>query len=513
MSIGSVAILRRKLDTVIYRRASSPNLGAPAPQNPTLSSRRGSTIKGMLSLPHLSRGDNRAIDKEAPSPNHFGISLDGSANSSFHFDNSVDISQTIPAQTLQDDNLLVPGTQRGIDSIPKIPVPPLQIVYKNLQDQEATITDKTENDQYSPSASYMPDQMLHPLVQKTEQADCDPSQRKACLPDHKVLISQLHTLHVSAAMVQSILQFPPNLVAYQLTLIDSAIFRAIHTDALLEHSPKSPHRNVVASTDFFNYLTRFIEHCILLPQEASARAQHVNHWIKTASKCLELRNFQTLKAIVSSLGTPPIQRLKRTWSFVPKKSLTRLEMLNNMMSESCNYRRYRERLRSMLESDQKSSDGPVIMKPIVPFLGTFIHDVTYIVAFIKSYRGPAPVTSISTPTARSKNKSALAQKIESIIPPSEISTAEKLMLQQDQRFVELTRSFEHYQSCPDYSPSIPSQFVKSMYKSRRTRFSDALKSASSNKLGLQSSDDDKEDMPVPIQQVIITQYLVRRWVL
>jgi hypothetical protein len=82
------------------------------------------------------------------------------------------------------------------------------------------------------------------------------------------------------------------------------------------------------------------------------------------------------------------------------------------------------------------------------------------------------------------------------------------MLKQDQRFVELARNFEYYQKCPDYLPSIPSQFVKSMYKSRRTRLSDALKSASSNKLGLPTSEDDKEDMSMPMQQVVITQYLV-----
>jgi hypothetical protein len=464
----------------------------------------------MLSIPHLSRGENRATDKSAPNPNRISFSLDSLANSSFHFDNSVNVSQTIPAPTLQEDNLIVPGTQRSNDNIPKIPVPPLQVVYKHLQDQHAASTGRHENESYdkSATATYIPEQKLHPLVQRSDQGDGDPVKKKAYTPDHKAVINQLHMLHVAAAMVQSILHFRPNMVAYQLTLIDSSIFRAIQTDALIEHSPKTPHPNIVASTDFFNYLTRFIEHCILLPQEASVRAQHVNHWIKIASKCLELRNYQTLKAIVSSLGTPPIQRLKRTWSFVPKKSLARLEMLNSIMSESCNYRRYRDRLRNMLEIEQKSTDGPRVTKPIVPFLGTFIHDVTYIIAFIKSYRGPAPATSVSTPTTRSKSKATVAHKMDSIIAPSDISAAEKLMLKQDQRFVELARNFEYYQKCPDYLPSIPSQFVKSMYKSRRTRLSDALKSASSNKLGLPTSEDDKEDMSMPMQQVVITQYLV-----
>jgi hypothetical protein len=506
--IGSVATLRRKLDTVIYRRASSPNLSTSFAQTQALGSRRGSGIKGMLSLPHLSRGESRSLaDKGGQSLPIFGLTPDGSTSSFFQFDNSIDISQTMSAPTLQDENLAVPSTQKGSDNVPRIPVPPLQIIYRHLQDPEST-------KRYSPDLMVaIPDLSAKALAQRAADAIyLDVLQSKTTSEaDRKALVSQLHTLHVSAAMVQSILHFQPHLVAYQLTLIDSAIFRAIRTDALIEHSPKTPHATIVASTDFFNYLTRFIEHCILLPQEASVRAQHVNHWIKIASKCLDLRNYQTLKAIVSSLGTPPIQRLKRTWSFVPKKSMTRLDILNNLMSESCNYRRYRERLVLITESDQKATEGLGISKPIVPFLGTFIHDVTYIIAFIKSYRGPSPLTSISTPTARVNSKTAaVTSKTEPILQQCDISAAEKLMLQQDQRFVELARTFEQYQSCPDYLPTLPHQFVKSMHKARKTRFSDALKSASSNKRGLQTPEDDKDDMPLSTQQAIITQYLVRQ---
>lgn len=498
-SIGSVASLRRKLDTVIYRRASSPNLGTPSPQSPAFGSRRGSSIKGMLSLPHLSRGDNRSAEKGGvPSSPNLGWPKDGSATSFFHFDNSIDLSQMMTAPILQDDNLAIPGKQKGSDNVPRIPVPPLQIVYRQFQNQDGTPASRPDKVRSMKIVSEckVPEPLYKPPTAET-------------VTERKAIVSQLHTLHVSAAMIQSMLQFPPHLLAYQITLIDSSIFRAIQTDALIEHSPKSPHPNIVASTDFFNYLTRVIEHCILLPQEASVRAQHVNHWIKIASKCQELRNFQTLKAIVSSLGTPPIQRLKRTWSFVPKKSMTRLEVLNNLMSESCNYRRYREQLGTITDSDQKATERIEISKPIVPFLGTFIHDVTYIIAFIKSFRGPTPHTSVSTPTARVKSKPAVEPRIGQLAQQSDISAAEKLMLKQDQRFVELVRTFEQYQNCPDYLPTLPHQFVKSLHKSPRTRFSDALKSASSNKLGLQSSEDDRDDMPLTVQQTIITQYLVR----
>ncbi|OAD70818.1 hypothetical protein PHYBLDRAFT_6512, partial [Phycomyces blakesleeanus NRRL 1555(-)] len=122
-----------------------------------------------------------------------------------------------------------------------------------------------------------------------------------------------------------------------------------------------------------NYVTRFIEHSILLSQDASARAQQVHYWIKVASRCLDLNNYQTLKAIVSALGTPPVQRLRRTWAYIPKKSLVKLESLSELMSEASNYGRYREHM------------GMHATRPTVPFLGTFIHDITYLLAAFKTH--------------------------------------------------------------------------------------------------------------------------------
>ncbi|KAG2184843.1 hypothetical protein INT43_000756 [Umbelopsis isabellina] len=506
ISHGSVATLRRKLDGVIYRRASSPNLGTSASQATINSNRRGNSIKNMLTLPHLSRNESKFIDKEEiallPStPVEYTVPF-------FLFDNSIDSSMMMEAQTSQDENLAIPGSNKTSANIPHIPIPPLQIAYKELSGQTGNVKSGWEKERTVKNLLEVKNEVDEGQIQRLEKLEFDVTQSKTSAAEHRTLLDQLRTLHVSATAVQSILQFRPQLVAYQLTLIDSAIFRSISTNALIEHSPKTPHPSIVASTDFFNYLTRYIEHSILLPQEASVRAQLVNHWIKISSKCLEFQNFQTLKAIVSSLGTPPIQRLKRTWSFVPKKNLTRLEVLNSLMSESCNYRRYRERLGISLDGDEKNIQGLNVSKPIVPFLGTFIHDVTYITAFIKSYRGPSPIASVSTPTPKQSSKITAKLKFESGLHPTDISAAEKLLLEQDPRFVELIRKFEYYQSLPDFKSNLPANVVKSLHKSRRTRLSDALKNASSNKLGLQNAEIDKEDLPLPMQQAIVTQYLV-----
>lgn len=225
------------------------------------------------------------------------------------------------------------GTCTTAEPIPSIPQAPLMIIYHSLQ-------------------------------QKLDYYE----RHKLPIADVKQSLNRVRHIHMSATTVPTILQFAPIIVAYQLTLIDSAIFRNIQPSALLKHQPpKAPHPAIVASTDFFNYLTRLIEHAILLQQEASGRAQQINYWVKIAWKCHDLRNFQTTKAIVSALGTPPIQRLKRSWAFVPKKAMARLELLSAILSEKANYEQYRERL-----SQQSSSD------PVVPFLGLFMHDLTYL---------------------------------------------------------------------------------------------------------------------------------------
>ncbi|KAI8060058.1 hypothetical protein BC940DRAFT_350860 [Gongronella butleri] len=187
-------------------------------------------------------------------------------------------------------------------------------------------------------------------------------------------LTEVRTLYMSAMTVSTVLDLSPPLIAYQLTLIESAIFRAIPPDALRQHranAQKAPDKHIVVSTDFFNYLTQIIEHAILMPQEAAHRAQVVVHWIAVATHCLALHNYQTLKAIVAALGTPPLQRLKRTWECIPKKRMARLDAMTTLMSETDNYHRYRDHLRTLLS---------VKPRPMVPFLGVIIHDATYALA-------------------------------------------------------------------------------------------------------------------------------------
>lgn len=304
-------------------------------------------------------------------------------------DGEIDPTHLVPAQTSNSDSLTPTGGSSGIktDHIPLIPIPPLLTTHRVLQakldELESSLKDYRVRKQ---QLSRGEEQQFNHQMTEIELNEAI-FKYTPFVAEAKHTLNRVRTLYMSAATIPSILHFTPGLVAYQITRIESAIFLAIPSHALLSHAPKSPHPRVVASTDFFNYITRLIEHSILLPQEASVRAQHINHWIKIANKCQDLNNYQTLKAVVSALGTPPVQRLKRTWAYIPKKSLARLDAMNELMSEHNNYGKYREHMGIVSTTVLNGKSVNLIQsehykRPTVPFLGTFIHDMTYLLAAV-----------------------------------------------------------------------------------------------------------------------------------
>lgn len=402
---------------------------------------------------------------------------------------TIDPHVLITVQTSNSDSLSTP-TGNNSSYLPMIPQAPLVTVYQSLQKQ-----------------------LEEALSLKKQQRQEDVVYANQQVLDIQASLNRVRNIHMSATTVPTILQFQPVLIAYQLTLIDSTIFRNIPMDAILSHAPKTPHPSIVASTDFFNYLTRLIEHAVLLQQDASGRAQHINHWIKVAGKCHELKNYQTLKAVISALGTPPIQRLKRSWQFIPKKSMHLLEDLSDFMSEASNYGKYRQRLglsqSGSCEDEVKNRGGtggadqdiahpPIVKKtstrknsfsePTVPFLGLFIHDMTYLVAALSKKKQQQQHNSDwSVSTANPANST----------------------IQQDPRVSELLRLFKNLQRSPPYSPNLSASCIKDLTKNRKRKLSHALtRSTAMKRAPAYYQDDNDGELGIEMQQCLVTQYLV-----
>jgi hypothetical protein len=361
------------------------------------------------------------------------------------------------------------------DYVPNIPVPPLLTTYRRLQNRLNDLSNLFEEikKQYQDlMQNQSSGSQVHSYYQRC-QNDLLLSEKSINIASVRDTLDKVRTLYMSAITIPSILQFSPHLTAYQLTLIESSIFRNIPCEALLSHSPRTPHKNIVASTDFFNYLTRFIEHTILLPQEAPCRAKIIRRWIKIATQLFDLNNYQSLKATVSALGTPPVQRLKKTWECISKKYMSRLELLSTLMSESDNYCRYREHMGlEKKKKHQQEQQHHVWTKPVVPFLGVFIHDVTYLQCAAKGNTN-------------------------------------------DTRFQDTLNHMEAFQRAPAYLQKPPSHYYTNHGNNGGNHASKKhIPNAITNALHLgPKSTVNDEDMDLDLKQQLITQYLlVRPWV-
>ncbi|KAI9098632.1 ras guanine nucleotide exchange factor domain-containing protein, partial [Phlyctochytrium arcticum] len=185
-----------------------------------------------------------------------------------------------------------------------------------------------------------------------------------------------------AASSATVTSFRPANVAFELCRIDKDIFDRIRPEDIAKHRPPTnPSPSVHSSTEFFNYLTRLVEFTILEPLDPADRAFAIYIWVKIAWNLYQMRNLQSLKAIVSALGTPPVARLKRTWPLVQKKTMSMLDELKLLLSEQNNYSAYREWI-------VKSGT-----RPMVPFLGVYMHDITYLLALAKKDGSAAVATA------------------------------------------------------------------------------------------------------------------------
>ncbi|XP_059900067.1 ral guanine nucleotide dissociation stimulator-like 1 [Gadus macrocephalus] len=63
------------------------------------------------------------------------------------------------------------------------------------------------------------------------------------------------------------------------------------------------------------------------PPAALLRARVVEKWIKVAQECRRLKNFSSLRAILSALQSNAVYRLRKTWSLVNRENMTVFENL------------------------------------------------------------------------------------------------------------------------------------------------------------------------------------------
>lgn len=184
------------------------------------------------------------------------------------------------------------------------------------------------------------------------------------------IVSRAQINHLRAARNGSIkpsfLDFDPLEIARQLTLKESRMFCNISPEELLAQEwakkKSSIATNVLAMSSLSTDLAHLVAESILDLEDSRARARVIKHWIKIADRCLELNNYDTLMAIMCTLNTSTIVRLKKTWELVSVKTKQILAHLRSVIDVSKNHAVLRSRLRNHVP-------------PCLPFLGTYLTDV------------------------------------------------------------------------------------------------------------------------------------------
>ncbi|RDA86472.1 hypothetical protein CP532_3603 [Ophiocordyceps camponoti-leonardi (nom. inval.)] len=191
------------------------------------------------------------------------------------------------------------------------------------------------------------------------------------VPHPAITKSQLHALSAFrvGANAPPILDLDPLELARQLTVRQMSIFCSILPEELLASQwmknggVDAPH--VKAMSTLSTDLSNLVAETVLQHPEIKKRAAVIKHWIKIANHCHELHNYDGLMAIICSLNSSTISRLRKTWDAVSPKRKEMLRALQDLVEPSQNHKVLRTRLHDHVP-------------PCLPFLGMYLTDLTFV---------------------------------------------------------------------------------------------------------------------------------------
>uniref|UniRef100_A0A1I8ESF4 Ras-GEF domain-containing protein n=1 Tax=Wuchereria bancrofti TaxID=6293 RepID=A0A1I8ESF4_WUCBA len=112
------------------------------------------------------------------------------------------------------------------------------------------------------------------------------------------------------------------------------------------------------------------------------RAKIIAKWIDVARELRALKNFSSLKAIISTLQSEPVHRLKSTWTQVPNASIAQFRELASIFDADDDGTAKKSPLRrpQLIQNCRttKSDVNLAESQGTVPYLGTFLTDLSMI---------------------------------------------------------------------------------------------------------------------------------------
>ncbi|ELU15822.1 hypothetical protein CAPTEDRAFT_20589 [Capitella teleta] len=161
----------------------------------------------------------------------------------------------------------------------------------------------------------------------------------------------------------TLLDFKPEQVAEQMTLLDAELFLTIEIPEVLIYSKNqseehSPH--LTKFTAHFNKMSYWCCTRILENEDPKEREKYYVRFLKIMKHLRKLSNFNSYLAVLSALNSSPISRLE--WQ---KQNSEALQELSMLIDSSCSFRAYRQAL---------AETSP----PCIPYIGIILQDLTFI---------------------------------------------------------------------------------------------------------------------------------------
>ncbi|KAL0487720.1 RasGEF [Acrasis kona] len=168
----------------------------------------------------------------------------------------------------------------------------------------------------------------------------------------------------------SVLHYPLQEVARQMTLIDFEQFSKIEPKECLNQSWNKEHRdtkapNINKMIQHFNRVSNWVGTEIVKCEDLEKRTKKMVSFIELANLCLELNNFNAVFSIQSGMALAAIHRLRNTFNALPEE----IKELNNKLSAYLS----RDKNFGMIRSNIKSR-----RPPLVPYAGLYLTDLTFI---------------------------------------------------------------------------------------------------------------------------------------
>ncbi|CAG8480621.1 15801_t:CDS:2 [Dentiscutata heterogama] len=149
----------------------------------------------------------------------------------------------------------------------------------------------------------------------------------------------------------------------------------------------------------FNQTIDWVATETILTHSLEDRVRVIEKFIRIAQKCLQLSNFATLNQILLGLQSPPVERLRRTWSRVRVAERRILKELNDYISPFDNWKIVRDAMRQIVEDSsaikdttkqrrRRGSDVKKTNTGCIPFLALYLSDLVFNAA-LPSFIEPA----------------------------------------------------------------------------------------------------------------------------